>query len=143
MASQPQQPTDFELEILQELWSRGPLTVRDVHSTLNARRKMVYTTVLKAMQVMNDKGLVTRDDSARSHVYAAAIDEQSTKLGIVTGIIDQVFGGSAAGLAMHALAARPASSDELRKVQDLLDQLEGEQHDSAPPAKPSAKSKRP
>lgn len=124
------QPTDFELEILQELWARGPLTVRQLHDTLSTRRKMVYTSVLKAMQLMHEKGLLHRDDSQRSHVYAAAVGESATKSTIVEGLVDRVFGGSGAGLAMHALSTRPASSEELRKIQDLLSELETKQSEA-------------
>ena len=120
----PPQPTDFELEILQELWAKGPLTVRVVHDTLSKRRQLVYTTVLKAMQVMHEKGLLKRDDSARAHVYVAAVEELKVKRNIVMNVIDQVFRGSAAGLAMHALNARPTSSDELAQIQSLLGELE-------------------
>lgn len=120
----PPQPTDFELEILQELWAKGPQTVRQVHETLSKRRQLVYTSVLKAMQVMHEKGLLRRDDSNRAHVYGAAVEELKVKRNIVMGVINQVFGGSAATLAMHALSAKPASSDELAKIQDLLGELE-------------------
>lgn len=125
------QPTDFELEILQELWAKGPQTVRQVHDVLSKRRQLVYTTVLKAMQVMHEKGLLKRDDSERAHVYVPAVDEQKVKRSIVMGVIDQVFGGSAAGLAMHALNARPTSSDELAQIQSLLGELEDGQKTAA------------
>lgn len=120
-------PTDFELEILQELWARGPLTVREVHDTLSKRRQLVYTSVLKAMQLMFEKGLATRDEAQRSHVYAPAVKEHEVKSRIVGNLADQVFGGSAAGLAMHALSTRPASSEEIRMIQDLLENLEAQQ----------------
>lgn len=129
------QPTDFEIEILQELWGKGPQTVRQVYETLSARRSLVYTSVLKAMQLMHEKGLVRRDESERSHVYEAAVDEQETKLGIVSNIIEQVFGGSAAGLAMHALNAKPSSSDDIQKIQEMLDSLEAVDEQPAPQKK--------
>lgn len=121
------QPTDFELEILQELWARGPLTVREVHDTLSKRRQLVYTSVLKALQLMFEKKLVLRDESQRSHVYEAAVEEDSVKSSIVGDLMDQVFGGSAAGLAMHALSTRPASSEDIKKIQVLLETLESQQ----------------
>lgn len=121
------QPTDFELEILQELWARGPLTVRDVHDVLSKRRQLVYTSVLKAMQVMHEKGLAKRDDSQRSHVYSAGVREDEVKSDIVENLVDQVFGGSAAGLAIHALVARTPSSEEIHKLQDLLVEMEARQ----------------
>ena len=117
-------PTEFELEILQELWRKGPLTVRQVYDVLNAQRSMVYTTVLKAMQVMFEKGIVTRDDSQRSHIYASNIAEEDVKSRVVKKIVDQVFNGSAADLAMHALETRSASQDEIRKIKVLLEELE-------------------
>lgn len=124
MANTPPQPTDFEFEILQELWSGGPQTVRQLHERLNSRRPMVYTTVLKALQVMLEKKLVDRDDSERSHTYRAAVVERAVKDKMVREMIDTAFGGSAAELALRALAMRRANPDELRKLQELLDRME-------------------
>jgi len=123
MAGVPK-PTEFELEILQELWREDERTVRQVWETIAVRRPMVYTSVLKAMQVMHEKGLVRRDESQRSHLYSAAVREQDVKKNLVGNVVDQVFGGSAADLAMHALTNRPVSDDELRKISDLLDTME-------------------
>lgn len=117
-------PTDFEFEILQELWHSGPLTVRQVHDKLNARRPLVYTTVLKAMQIMNEKGLVTRDDSERAHLYRAAVEEAAVKNRMLEKMIDTAFAGSAVELAMRALSVRRASDDEIRKIKELLGQLD-------------------
>lgn len=125
-------PTSFEFEILQELWDRGPLTVREVYETLNSRRSLVYTTVLKALQVMHEKGYVTRDDSQRSHVFVAAIGETEAKRNSVQALADTVFGGSAAELAMHALSSKPASSDEIAKIEQLLDTLKRESREGSP-----------
>lgn len=135
------QPTDFELEILQELWARGPLTVREVHDVLTKRRQLVYTSVLKAMQLMHEKGIAHRDDSQRSHIYSAAVEEGAIKQGIVNSLVDQVFGGSAAGLAMHALSTRPASAEEIRKLQDLLEDMEASNNAPTGKSKPAGKKK--
>jgi len=120
----PPKPTDFELEILQELWRNGPSTVRTVHEVLSKRRSLVYTTVLKAMQVMHEKGILNRDDSSRSHIYSPAIEEEATKSRLLDSVVNQVFGGSAAEMAMHALSKGRTSSEELKKLQELLDTIE-------------------
>ena len=135
----PPKPTDFELEILQEIWANGPLAVRDVHTALSKRRQLVYTSVLKAMQLMHEKGLLARDESQRSHIYHALVKEQEIKSGIVGSIADQVFGGSAAELAMHALSSRPASSEEIRKIQHLLEELDQRLTEESKPTKPGKK----
>jgi BlaI family penicillinase repressor len=122
--SYPPKPTDFELEILQELWRNGPSTVRTVHEVLSKRRSLVYTTVLKAMQVMHEKGILNRDDSSRSHIYSPAIEEDATKSRLLDSVVNQVFGGSAAEMAMHALSKGRTSSEELKKLQELLDTIE-------------------
>jgi predicted transcriptional regulator len=118
-------PTNAELEILQVLWSAGPRTVREVHKRIRRRRDVGYTTVLKLLQIMAEKGLVTRDESARSHVYGAAVREQAVKKHLVRDLTDRVFDGSAARLVMQALAAKPASAEELREIRALLDKLPG------------------
>jgi predicted transcriptional regulator len=106
------------------LWSRGPSTVRDIVDTLQAREKTGYTSVLKMLQIMTDKGLVVRDDSERSHVFSAAAAEADTQKQIVGDVLERVFGGSAMTLMARALSARPASKQELRKIRSLLDTLE-------------------
>ena len=118
-------PTDAELAILNVLWAQGACTVRDVHERLSQDRDMGYTTVLKLMQIMFDKGLVTRDDSQRSHVYRARQKEQTTQRMLVTDLLARAFGGSTEKLVMQALAARKASKDELAEIRRLLDELEG------------------
>ncbi len=117
-------PTDFEFEILQELWNSGPLTVRQVHDRLNARRPLVYTTVLKAMQIMHEKRLVSRDDSERAHLYRAAVEEAAVKNRMLEKMIDTAFAGSAVELAMRALSVRRASDDEIRRIKELLGRLD-------------------
>ena len=118
-------PTDAELAILNVLWAQGACTVRDVHQRLSQERDMGYTTVLKLMQIMFDKGLVTRDDSQRSHVYKARQKEQTTQRMLVTDLLARAFGGSTEKLVMQALSAKKASKEELAEIRRLLDELEG------------------
>src|SRR5688500_17154066 len=102
-------PTDAEIAILRVLWSRGPSTVREVAEAMG--REGAYTTILKLMQIMTDKGLVKRDDSTRTHVYTAASSENQTKRQLVTDLVNKVFEGSAAKLVLQALAAGKASPE--------------------------------
>jgi predicted transcriptional regulator len=117
-------PTDAELAILTVLWERGPSTVRDVHDALSASQGSGYTTVLKLLQIMTDKGLVVRDESQRAHVYATKLSERRTQRQLLGDLMDRAFGGSSAKLVLRALSERPASSEELRDIRALLDQLE-------------------
>jgi predicted transcriptional regulator len=120
-------PTESELAILNVLWQRGPCTVRQVFVELSRRRdELGYTTVLKLMQIMHEKGLVARDESARSHVYRARIQESPTQKKLVAELLQKVFGGSAAKLVMQALSAKRASREELEEIQKLIDRLKGE-----------------
>ena len=123
MARAPKKPTEAELGILQVLWSRGPSTVRDVAATLG--RNDAYTTVLKLLQIMTEKGLVTRDEAARTHVYAASFSQEHTQRQIVTDLLDRVFEGSAAKLVLQALSSRKASRGDLAEIQKLLDKHRG------------------
>ena len=116
-------PTNAELEILRLLWRDGPQTVRQVHDALRRGRDIGYTTALKTLQVMAEKGLVTRDDAERSHVYAAAVPETAVKRRLVADLVDRAFDGSAAGLVMQALSTKRASPDELREIRRLLDRM--------------------
>ena len=116
-------PTDAELEILMILWERGPSTVRDVKEALGAR-ETGYTTVLKFLQIMLDKGLVERDESARAHVYAAREPEEQTQRRLVRNLLDRAFRGSASQLVMRALAAEKAPNSDLQEIRRLLDELE-------------------
>lgn len=118
-------PTDAELSILRVLWDRGPSTVRQVHEVLSAGKDLGYTTALKTLQVMTDKGLVLRDDSERSHVYRAARPEDETQRGLLGDLMERAFAGSASKLVMQALQARPASKAELEAIRRLLDRVEG------------------
>lgn len=116
-------PTNGELELLRILWRHGPQTVREIHDVVRRDRDVGYTTVLKTLQVMTDKGLVRRDESRRSHVYVAALREARVKRRLVTDLLVRVFDGSAEGLVMQALSTRRASRDELRRIRALVDSL--------------------
>ncbi len=116
-------PTESELEILVVLWNRGPSTVRQVCETLT--REAGYTTVLKLMQIMFEKGLVRRDDSQRTHVYRAAVSCEQTQRTLVGHLVDRVFGGSAQAMVMRALSITKSSPAELKEIRALLDQMEG------------------
>lgn len=120
-------PTDAELAILHVLWANGPATVREVREGLDDERG--YTTVLKHLQIMHEKGLVTRDESGRAHVYAPAVEEADTQRRLVRDLLDRVFEGSAQQLVMRALSTEEVSSDELDQIRDLLNQMESEDHD--------------
>ncbi|HXV85172.1 MAG TPA: BlaI/MecI/CopY family transcriptional regulator [Gemmatimonadales bacterium] len=115
-------PTNAELEILRVLWRLGPSTVRDVHQALNREPPVGYTTVLKLLQIMAEKGLVSRDETSRSHVYQAAFSPEATRRRLVSDLLDRAFEGSALGLVMQALEARPASREDLQRIRELLDQ---------------------
>jgi len=118
-------PTPAELEILRVLWDRGPSLVRDVQEVLNGERPTGYTTVLKLLQIMTDKGLVSRDENARAHVYSARLPQSQTQRALVRDLVDRAFAGSASSLVMQALSARRTSSEEILKIRRLLDDLEG------------------
>src|SRR5581483_4799001 len=121
---EPPRPTDSELEILTVLWERGPSTVRDVHERIAARRPTQYTTVLKFMQIMAEKGLVRRDEKQRAHVYEAMRPREATQRQLAGDLLQRAFGGSAKSLVMGALAVRKASREELAEIRKLLDEYE-------------------
>lgn len=116
-------PTDAELAILRILWSRGPSTVRDV--AVQMGREGAYTTVLKLLQIMTGKGLVRRDESARTHIYAAVHSETQMQGHLVADLVDRVFEGSAAALVMRALSARKTSANDLAEIRKLLKSTQG------------------
>jgi predicted transcriptional regulator len=120
----PPRPTDAELEILQVLWTKGPCTVREVYEELNRNRSTGYTTVLKLMQIMGEKRLVRRNEEQRAHVYEAMLPQKATQRQLVRDLVERAFRGSAAGLVMQALAAKPATSEELQQIRELLDSYE-------------------
>jgi BlaI family transcriptional regulator, penicillinase repressor len=117
-------PTDAELEILTVLWSRGPSTVRDVHDVVAARKPTQYTTVLKTLQIMAEKGLVRRDEKQRAHVYQAARPREWTRQQLAGDLLQRAFDGSAGSLLLGALSARKASKKELAEIRHLLDEYE-------------------
>jgi BlaI family transcriptional regulator, penicillinase repressor len=121
----PPRPTDAELSILRVLWTLGPSTVRDVHEQLNRRAATGYTTVLKLLQIMTEKGLVVRDETQRAHIYEVRHSEQKTQRQLLGDLADRAFGGSAAKLALQALSGRKTSAEELSAIRELLDRLEG------------------
>ena len=114
-------PTDAELSILRVLWERGPSTVRQVYDVLNRERPTAYTTALKLLQIMTEKGLVRRDDTDRTHVFQARLSQEQTQRQLVRDLLDRAFGGSASKLVMQALAARRATPEELGEIQKLID----------------------
>jgi predicted transcriptional regulator len=114
-------PTDGELAILRVLWDRGASTVRQVHEALADARETGYTTTLKLMQIMADKGLVTRNETARTHVYSANAGQEQTQRQLVQDLVDRAFGGSAAQLVLRALSADGATDAELKQIRKLID----------------------
>ena len=121
-------PTDAELAILRVFWQHGPGTVRQVLKALNEKREAEagYTTVLKMLQIMTEKGLVERDESQRPQVYQARLSQQQTERQLVNDLLERAFDGSAKQLVMHALADKEASDEELAYIEQLLDRLEGD-----------------
>lgn len=113
-------PTERELAVLQVLWRRGPSTVREVHEELQSSVPVGYTTVLKIMQLMFEKGLVTRDESRHAHLYQAALERDQVQTEMTRDFLDRVFGGSAMGLVERALSVKGASEEEIERVRELL-----------------------
>jgi BlaI family penicillinase repressor len=124
MPNGPGKPTDAELEILTVLWSRGPSTVRDVHDAITARRPTQYTTVLKTMQIMTEKGLVRRNEKQRAHIYEPARPREWTQKQLAGDLLQRAFNGSAGNLLLGALSARKASKTELAELRRLLAEYE-------------------
>lgn len=119
-------PTDSEMDILQILWKHKSGTVRFVNTIQNETKKVGYTTTLKIMQIMVEKGILKRDESSRTHVYKPAIKEEDTKSVLVNKLLDSAFGGSAKNLVMHALGNYNASKEEINEIEKMLDKLEEE-----------------
>ncbi|HEY8896896.1 MAG TPA: BlaI/MecI/CopY family transcriptional regulator [Niastella sp.] len=116
-------PTESELEILQILWKKGNASVREVHEELLHTKEAGYTTTLKLMQIMHEKGLVKRDDSIKTHIYQAAVSKEKTQKHLLNKMIDTLFGGSPGELVMQALGNHKASAEELEEIQKILDNL--------------------
>ena len=130
MARRPTpRPTDAELSILRVLWERGPSTVRQVHDVLSADREFAYTTTLKLLQLMTEKGVAMREEDGRVHLYRAAVAQEETQRHLIRDLVDRAFGGSPSQLVMQALAAKPASAEELREIRRLLKEHEEKARD--------------
>ena len=124
--SKPPKPTEAELAILSVLWQRGPSTVRQVHDALNAVKKTGYTTVLKFLQIMTEKGLVERDETKRPQIYTPRLSQQQTQRQLLGDLVQRAFGGSVKALVLQALSTRKSSPAELEALEKLLDRFEGE-----------------
>jgi len=120
-------PTDSELEILQLLWEQSPQTVREVNEKLSKTRETGYTTTLKIMQIMYEKGLVSRTKSGKTHLYTAAVNEEEAQSQLLDRFIDKVFKGSAARLMMQALGNKKTSEKELKEIREILQKIENQQ----------------
>jgi predicted transcriptional regulator len=118
-------PTEAELEILRALWNKGSATVRDIFEVLSQERPMGYTTVLKTMQIMLDKGLVSRTEEGKAHIYAAAMREEDMQGQLLKDLSDKLFSGSPALLAMHALSMQPASDEDIQLIKALIERKRG------------------
>lgn len=125
MSPAPLRPSDGELAILRVLWSQGPSTVRDVHTELSKERDMGYTTVLKLMQIMVDKGLLARDERARSHTYRPLQGEAETQQCLVKELLHKAFAGNRRELVLQALESEPATAEELEDIRRLLNKAKG------------------
>lgn len=118
-------PTEGELELLRALWAKGSATVREIYDAINEERPVGYTSVLKLLQIMTEKGLVERDEAARAHIYRATVSQEETQNQILRDLSERLFSGSAAQLAMHALAMEPASAEELQEIRELIERKRG------------------
>ena len=119
-------PTESELEILQVLWDKGNASVREVHEELSKTKEAGYTTTLKLMQIMNEKGLVKRDDSIKTHIYQPAVSKEKTQKHLLGKMINTLFGGSATELVIQALGNHKATADELEEIQKLLTDMKNQ-----------------
>lgn len=124
MTQNARKPTEAELDILRALWAKGTATVRDLHEALSARGTG-YTTVLKTLQIMTEKGLVEREEAGKAHIYRPAMREEDMQTQLLKDLSDKLFSGSTAMLAMHALSLQPASDDELQQIKALIERRKG------------------
>ena len=122
-------PTDSELAILQELWKRGPSTVKVIHEALSATRDIGYTTALKLMQIMHEKGLLTREREGKTHIYQPAVSQEKIQNQLLNKLVDTAFQGSAMKLIMQALGNQNTSTDELTQIKSFIEKLEGGQNE--------------
>jgi BlaI family transcriptional regulator, penicillinase repressor len=125
MASKPPRPTEAELNILQVLWQSGPRSVRAIQQMLNKTKPTGYTTVLKMLQIMTEKGLVDRDETVRPQIYRARYSQENTQRRMLGDLVQRVFGGSVKALVLQALATKKSSPEELEAIEKLLDRMEG------------------
>ncbi len=125
--SKQNKPTESEMGILQVLWERGPSTVREVHEILSVTKDSGYTTSLKLMQIMNEKGLLNRNDESKTHIYTAAVKKESIQKQVVSKMINGLFKGSSAKLVMHALGNHRASKEEILEIKKYLDEIESKE----------------
>jgi BlaI family penicillinase repressor len=114
-------PTEVELEILTSLWAKGEATVRELHDDVSQQRSLGYTSVLKTLQIMTEKGLVQRTEAGKAHIYRATATQEATQSQLLRDLSERLFAGSAAQLAMHALSMQPASSNELQEIRKLIE----------------------
>lgn len=120
-------PTEAELDVLAILWQNGASSVREVHDRLNEQREVVYTTTLKTMQVMTERGLLKRDTSSKVHIYEAAIQPEMLQEDMVDKVVNTLFAGSSLNLVLHALGSKPTSREDLDQIKQLIKNLEKEQ----------------
>lgn len=125
MAPKSQRPTQLELTILRVLWDKGPGSVREIQATLNATKETGYTTVLKMLQIMTEKGLVERDETVRPQIYRAKYSQEQTQRQLLKDLVQRAFGGSVKALVMQALATKKSSAEDLEAIEKLLDRFEG------------------
>jgi predicted transcriptional regulator len=125
MASKPPRPTEAELNILQVLWEGGPNSVRAIQQVLNGRKPTGYTTVLKMLQIMTDKGLVDRDEEVRPQIYRARYSQEHTQRRLLGDLVTRAFGGSVRALVLQALSTKKSSPEELDAIEKMLDRMEG------------------
>ena len=125
MAPKPIRPTKLELSILRVLWEAGPRSVRDIQGILNESKPTGYTTVLKMLQIMTEKGLVDRDETVRPQIYRAKYSQEKTQRTLVSDLMQRAFGGSVKALVMQALATKKSSPKDLEEIEKLLDRIEG------------------
>lgn len=121
----PQHPTDVELQILHILWERGPSPVRDIHAQLGAAKGTGYSTTVKMLSVMRQKGLVKRNENAQPHVYRAVLSRAAARRRMVRSLIDKLYDGSASSLVLQTLSTETATKEELAEIRKLLDEMEG------------------
>jgi BlaI family transcriptional regulator, penicillinase repressor len=140
--SKTPRPTDAELSILRVLWQLGPSTVRQVHDVMSRQRPTAYTTALKLLQIMTEKGLVRRDESDRTHVYHSKLSEEQTQRQLIRDLLDRAFGGSSSKLVLQALATKRASSDELAEIRQMLERGKDGTRDSGIDSNPEVRDDR-